>query len=206
MFKSRNRNRFLLFLLVMLIVASAFSSALVAFAQDDPPAPTDEIVTTLQPTEVVVTEVATQAPVETAEPPGNPRGIDFDVLGPYIIAILIVVVLAVVAIAGTALILLYRSTPPIVQAVLVGAIDKMVELVQQYTENSAPTWDDSLGDMTAEEWKRLKQLAQQSPPQAGQGLVEYALILVLVAVVVIVILALLGPSIGNIFSNIVNTL
>lgn len=37
----------------------------------------------------------------------------------------------------------------------------------------------------------------------GQGLVEYALILVLVAVAVIVVLALLGPSIGNIFSNIV---
>jgi len=39
--------------------------------------------------------------------------------------------------------------------------------------------------------------------EEGQGLVEYALILVLVAVVVIVILALLGPSIGNIFSNII---
>ena len=44
------------------------------------------------------------------------------------------------------------------------------------------------------------------PREDGQGLVEYALILVLVAVVVIVILALLGPSIGNIFSNIVSTL
>ena len=41
---------------------------------------------------------------------------------------------------------------------------------------------------------------------SGQGLVEYALILVLVAVVVIVILALLGPAIGNIFSNIINSL
>ena len=40
----------------------------------------------------------------------------------------------------------------------------------------------------------------------GQGLVEYALILVLVAVVVIVILALLGPAIGNIFSNIITSL
>ena len=39
--------------------------------------------------------------------------------------------------------------------------------------------------------------------QQGQGLVEYALILVLVAIVVIVILAILGPAIGNIFSNIV---
>ena len=41
------------------------------------------------------------------------------------------------------------------------------------------------------------------PREEGQGLVEYALILVLVAVVVIVILALLGPAIGNIFSNLV---
>ena len=41
-----------------------------------------------------------------------------------------------------------------------------------------------------------------SPKEKGQGLVEYALILVLVAVVVIVILALLGPAIGNVFSNI----
>jgi pilus assembly protein Flp/PilA len=44
------------------------------------------------------------------------------------------------------------------------------------------------------------------PREEGQGLVEYALILVLVAVVVIVILALVGPAVGNIFSNVVNTL
>lgn len=37
--------------------------------------------------------------------------------------------------------------------------------------------------------------------QRGQGLVEYALILVLVAVIVIGILTLLGPQIGNIFSR-----
>ena len=40
----------------------------------------------------------------------------------------------------------------------------------------------------------------------GQGLVEYALILVLVAIVVIAILALLGPQIGNVFSRITNAL
>ena len=40
----------------------------------------------------------------------------------------------------------------------------------------------------------------------GQGLVEYALILVLVAIVVIAILALLGPQIGNVFSKIVSVL
>ncbi|MER3457535.1 MAG: pilus assembly protein [Chloroflexota bacterium] len=44
------------------------------------------------------------------------------------------------------------------------------------------------------------------PHEEGQGLVEYALILVLVAVVVIVILALLGPAVGNVFSNIVQNI
>ena len=44
------------------------------------------------------------------------------------------------------------------------------------------------------------------PDEKGQGLVEYALILVLVAVVVIVILALLGPAIGNVFSAILQKL
>jgi pilus assembly protein Flp/PilA len=42
--------------------------------------------------------------------------------------------------------------------------------------------------------------------QRGQGLVEYALILMLVALIVIVILALLGPAIGNIFSNVVSVI
>lgn len=42
--------------------------------------------------------------------------------------------------------------------------------------------------------------------ESGQGLVEYALVLVLVAVVVIAILTLLGPQIGNVFSRIVYAL
>lgn len=38
--------------------------------------------------------------------------------------------------------------------------------------------------------------------ERGQGLVEYALILVLVSVVVIAALTLLGPTISDIFSDI----
>jgi len=41
-----------------------------------------------------------------------------------------------------------------------------------------------------------------APKEKGQGLVEYALILVLVAVVVIAVLTLLGPIVGNVFSKI----
>jgi pilus assembly protein Flp/PilA len=38
--------------------------------------------------------------------------------------------------------------------------------------------------------------------QSGQGLVEYALILILVAMVVIVILTLLGGTLSNVFSDV----
>ena len=38
--------------------------------------------------------------------------------------------------------------------------------------------------------------------EGGQGLVEYALILVLVAIVVIAVLMILGPTIGKVFSSV----
>jgi len=45
-----------------------------------------------------------------------------------------------------------------------------------------------------------------APKEKGQGLVEYALILVLVAIVVIAALMILGPMIGNVFSQINSSL
>ncbi len=45
-----------------------------------------------------------------------------------------------------------------------------------------------------------------SPAEKGQGLVEYALILVLVAIVVFAALMILGPIIGNTFSSINDSL
>ena len=42
--------------------------------------------------------------------------------------------------------------------------------------------------------------------QRGQGMVEYALILVLVSIVVIVILLTMGGQIANVFSNVVTAL
>jgi len=42
--------------------------------------------------------------------------------------------------------------------------------------------------------------------ERGQGLVEYALILVLVSIVVFAVLMLLGPIIGNVFSTLNNSL
>ena len=40
-----------------------------------------------------------------------------------------------------------------------------------------------------------------APRERGQGLVEYAFLLVLIAMIVIVALLILGPTIGNVFSN-----
>ena len=45
-----------------------------------------------------------------------------------------------------------------------------------------------------------------SVKEKGQGMVEYALIIVLVAVVLIVVLALVGSQISNVFSRIISGL
>lgn len=37
----------------------------------------------------------------------------------------------------------------------------------------------------------------------GQGLVEYAMIMLLVALIVLVVVALFGPAVGNMYSTIV---
>jgi pilus assembly protein Flp/PilA len=42
--------------------------------------------------------------------------------------------------------------------------------------------------------------------EQGQGIIEYALILVLVAMVVVLILVIFGPQIGDAFSNITHGL
>jgi pilus assembly protein Flp/PilA len=40
----------------------------------------------------------------------------------------------------------------------------------------------------------------------GQGLVEYAMIMLLVALVVIIVLVLLGPAVGNMYSDVVSNI
>jgi pilus assembly protein Flp/PilA len=45
-------------------------------------------------------------------------------------------------------------------------------------------------------------VARQVERQEGQGMVEYALILVLIAIVVVVILSTVGKRVNNVFSNI----
>ena len=42
--------------------------------------------------------------------------------------------------------------------------------------------------------------------QDGQGLIEYALILVLVSLTVLLILAVLGPQVGNMYSQVTSAL
>jgi pilus assembly protein Flp/PilA len=51
-------------------------------------------------------------------------------------------------------------------------------------------------------WDRLHRFYLER----GQGLVEYALILIFVAVVLIAILVILSPGIGNIYSDIINVI
>ena len=52
----------------------------------------------------------------------------------------------------------------------------------------------------------IRNLLARLQREEGQGMVEYALILVLVSIVVILILTLLGGTIVNVFSDIVSGL
>ena len=42
--------------------------------------------------------------------------------------------------------------------------------------------------------------------ERGQGLVEYALILIFVAVVLVLLLVILGPGVANTYSNIISSI
>jgi len=39
--------------------------------------------------------------------------------------------------------------------------------------------------------------------ESGQGLVEYALVIILVAIIVLIVVVVLGAATGNLFSNII---
>jgi len=41
------------------------------------------------------------------------------------------------------------------------------------------------------------------PREEGQGLVEYALIILFIAIVVVAVLLIFGPAIGNLYSTVV---
>ena len=44
------------------------------------------------------------------------------------------------------------------------------------------------------------------PSEKGQGLVEYAIILVFIAIVVVVVVGVLGKKVNNTFNNITNSM
>jgi pilus assembly protein Flp/PilA len=62
--------------------------------------------------------------------------------------------------------------------------------------------------MLWEEWRHyLRSLWHaRHASEEGQGLVEYAMILVLVVLIVLVVVTLLGPWVGNVYSNVINAL
>jgi pilus assembly protein Flp/PilA len=42
------------------------------------------------------------------------------------------------------------------------------------------------------------------PREEGQGLVEYALIILFIAIVVVAVLLIFGPAVGNLYSTVVH--
>jgi pilus assembly protein Flp/PilA len=64
-----------------------------------------------------------------------------------------------------------------------------------------------MGNWVLEIGERIRELAERlRAREDGQGMVEYALILMLVAIVVIVIVSTLGKTVNNVFSNVAHGL
>ncbi len=62
---------------------------------------------------------------------------------------------------------------------------------------------DTVSRLTGTMLARIRRhLSRRHDAEEGQGMTEYALILVLIAVVVIVILTVVGQQVNNVFSNI----
>ena len=60
-----------------------------------------------------------------------------------------------------------------------------------------------MGTRVLEVGERIRELMDKlRGNEEGQGMVEYALILVLISIVVIVILTTLGKTVNNVFSNV----
>jgi len=60
-----------------------------------------------------------------------------------------------------------------------------------------------MGDWILEVSERLSGLVKRARTREdGQGLVEYALILMLIAIVVVVVVSTLGHTVNNVFSNV----
>jgi pilus assembly protein Flp/PilA len=52
----------------------------------------------------------------------------------------------------------------------------------------------------------LEGVMSNHPEKDGQGIIEYALIMIFVAVVVIIVMVFIGPSMGNVYSNIISAI
>lgn len=89
--------------------------------------------------------------------------------------------------------------------IIMGNVIANQRVYQYAVTRSLPVWGYQRSDPRLPPGEAKVETAEREKWR-GQGLVEYALILVLVAVVVIVILAVLGPQIGNVFSSIVAAL
>ena len=76
------------------------------------------------------------------------------------------------------------------QLVSLTRFEELVQYAYDHFDSLYHGWQDDLAD-EFDKWKLQNSV--------GQGLVEYALILVLVTIVVLVITSLLGPAVGNVF-------
>lgn len=95
-------------------------------------------------TEVIGVPPAPTA-VETAQLPENPRGgLQASDLLPYAVLIIGVLILALLALGGAGFVLLYKSSPPAVQAVSLSVVNALLAQMRAYTASTPDKLDDAI--------------------------------------------------------------
>lgn len=110
---------------------------------------------TAQPTaEVTPVVVVTPVPVPAPAP------FDVNVVLPYVGGALVVAILGIIGVAGTGLLLLFRSTPAaqfLSKTVLPPLGDAGVKAFEDYSKLTPQTFDDDLAKQLRSEWEAFKQ-------------------------------------------------
>lgn len=149
------KARKLLNVIVVSLIMSGVGVGWQVAAQDATPAPEQ---TEVAPVPVVPTAIATA--VDTAPIPTNPRGdLQLADFVPYLVLIIGVLILGVVTLGATAFVLLYKSSPPAVQAVSLSVVNSLLAQMKAYTDSTPSKLDDAIDEAIQSKWDDLvKQL------------------------------------------------
>ncbi|MCA9325041.1 hypothetical protein KDA23_03175 [Candidatus Saccharibacteria bacterium] len=167
--------RLLQFVAVVLVAFLLLSG--VANAQDEfsTNTPVMDVTATVNGEPVEATLVA---PVDDVPAPAPAVSLTFNDILPALLMVIVVLVIGLVGIAGTSLVLLYRSLPPIGQSLISSGVDTLIKQYEARVKETADEFDDKIAAELRKAFDEFMSKASQdsisasnlhAPPQFREG-------------------------------------